>query len=256
MFTRIMCCRGDKANLSILDEVISYDHNIIGIGLTVVITPQLDLVGQVLHGKSNIQLIDDSEIIASYPILGSKRSQLRGWYFQQLLKWCAIDMLESDRVMIQDSDSYLTVPYDPFNDGKLNFICKPDPGSPDRWGKAETYAALLHRYPVTDKNCITEFCPYTIDAWTSLKKRIESIHRTTWLEAVIKVIHNDWNDFEGFFEYHIMINHAVHQKIQHRFVPMNFVALDYPASQDAKKGFDRVVYQPTIDRDGNAVVVV
>jgi hypothetical protein len=249
-----MCCRGDQTNLAIINEVTSYDHNIIGLGQTLVITPQIDLVRQAFCATGDVRFIHDSEIIDAYPILGHKKTQLRGWYFQQLLKWCAMDMLTSERYMIQDSDSYLTVRYDPFADDRLNFICKPNPGSPDGWGKAETYAALLHRYPATQNNCITEFCPYTWDAWCSLKHRIESIHATDWLTAVINVIADDWHDFEGFFEYHIMVNHAVHQKINHTFLPLSYTELDYPSAPDLKKDFQRIVYNPTVDRNGDAVV--
>jgi len=262
MFTRIMCCRGNVTDLSILAEVISYDHNIIGLGETVIISPNKDQISQVTKSKKNYHLIEDKDMIIAYPALKEIRGQLLGWYYQQMLKWCAMDMLQHDRFMIQDSDSYMAVLYDPFRDGKLNFITNlGSKQSPDNKGKGETYVELMHRYPVVYHDVITEFCPYSISAWLSLKNRIESIHCTPWLDSVIKIIRSDWFNIDefnrgacrNFFEYHIMVNHAVHEKFPHAFLPTTWIALDHPASIDSKKGFQRIAFRTSVRYD-DAVV--
>lgn len=247
-----MCCRGDSANLAILRDVISHDHNIIGMDATVIITPEANKVSNIVPYA---RIIDDKLLLEKYPILASMRGQLRGWYYQQMLKWCSIDMLRVERIMIQDSDTFMQIPYQPFKEGKLNFMTRPlRKEAANGWGRAETYAALMHRYPVVNHHCITEFCPYTYTVWESLKDRITSIHGKHWLEAVFSIIDSRWNDFEGFFEYHIMVNHAVHERFDHDFFPATVAELWYPGDQSDMIGFDRIVYQPTIDKDGNELV--
>ena len=247
MFVRLMCARGDPANLDILREVLQADHRIKGLSETLVITPDASAVKDILT-KANI--ITDAELQERYPSLGRLVDYMPQWrwYYQQCLKLCAMDMLEDQKYLIHDSDCYFNVDYDPFAGNKLNFVSKQGRSWHDKpalRGQPDVYGYLSCRQPVIEQNCVTEVCPYTKDIWNSLRSRLERLHGKHWLDAIIDAIDPRWSLYYGLYEYYILINHAVHEGHDHRIIPMTWINAEHGKSMDLTQ-HDRVTYVNTI----------
>ena len=247
MFKRLMCARGDPANLDILEEVLRFDHRIKGLSDTLLITPNPAALKKI---SPNADIIADAEIRSQYPSLNKMKEMMPqwGWYYQQCLKLCAMDMLDCPRFLLHDSDCYFNVDYAPFADNKLNFVSKLGRSwheKPALRGQPDVYEYLLHRSPVVEENCVTEVCPYTKIIWNSLASRLENLHDKHWLDAIIDAIDPRWPLYYGLYEYYILINHAVHEGHDHRIIPMTWINAEHGKALPPGH-HDRVTYVNTV----------
>ena len=242
-----MCARGDPANLDIMREVLSADHKIKGLSDTLLITPDPRSVKEIFPSAN---IMPDYVLHEKYPSLNRLvdiMPQWR-WYYQQCLKFCAMDLLDDKRYLIHDSDCYFNVDYEPFAEGKLNFVSKLGKSWHEPYmsrGQIELYQHLLGRDPVVEDNCVTEVCPYTKEIWNDLRDRIQNIHGRHWLDTIIDLINPIWPLYHGLYEYYILINHAVHMGFDHKIIPMTWINAEH-GSNTSYSDYDRVTYVNTV----------
>jgi hypothetical protein len=129
--------------------------------------------------SSKYALLDDLYFEQYYDLSRYKHNH---WYYQQALKFCAIDHFNSEYFLIQDCDQVPLKPYDFFVDSKLNFKVE------NLWNPYQTlYANMVEKLtglkPVLDYSLVNELMPYAKEDWNNLKKLIEERNSCFWLDA-------------------------------------------------------------------------
>jgi hypothetical protein len=161
------------------------------------------------HGidTSNMKVINDNQLIAQSPNPEFDYRKFGGWITQQFFKLIALDQVDSDRVLIQDCDTFSLSPYQYFN------------GSNPRYYVIENTTQSLEYYQYVKKftgkerqtnHCfVTEFMPVLKKDWVALKDQIEQIHGCNWLLAFDQIFSADFSnkiDQIWFSEYELLGN--------------------------------------------------
>lgn len=129
---------------------------------------------------SNYRLLDDLYFEEYYDLSRYKHNH---WYYQQALKFCAIDHFDSDYFLIQDCDQVPLRQFDFFVDGKLNFKAE-RLWNPYQELYAEMTEKLIGLKRVLDYSLVNELMPYSKADWVELKALIEKRNGCSWLDAI------------------------------------------------------------------------
>ena len=145
------------------------------------------------HGidTSTMTVITDQQLMDQNSLPGFDYYKFSGWIAQQFFKLLALDQVNSDRVLIQDCDTFLLTPYQYFD------------GSTPRYYVIENTTHSLEYYQYVKKftgqerqtsHCfVTEFMPVLKKDWVSLKNHIEQTYGCNWLLAMEQVFSADVN---------------------------------------------------------------
>lgn len=145
------------------------------------------------HGidTSNMTVITDQQLMDQNSLPGFDYYKFSGWIAQQFFKLLALDQVNSDRVLIQDCDTFSLTPYQYFD------------GSTPRYYVIENTTHSLEYYQYVKKftglerqtsHCfVTEFMPVLKKDWVSLKNHIEQTYGCNWLLAMEQVFSADVN---------------------------------------------------------------
>jgi hypothetical protein len=162
------------------------------------------------HGidTSNMEVINDNQLIPQSSNPGFDYRKFGGWIAQQFFKLMALDRVNSDRVLIQDCDTFSLVPYQYFD------------GSTPRYYVIENTTQSSEYYQYVKKftgkqrqtnHCfVTEFMPVLKKDWVALKDQIEQTHGCNWLLAFDQIFSadliNNKTDLIWFSEYELLGN--------------------------------------------------
>jgi hypothetical protein len=135
---------------------------------------------------SNFDYAPDSEIYRLYPEVnnwvfdGDYRTY---WLRQQAIKFAFLDMLDYDLMIMHDCDCLLIKDYEPFKDGRLNFMVLEN--ERHSWGYYESIKNALGFERLTPHCFISEFVPVLKKDFNDLVKFLEDKHKKKWLDAMI-----------------------------------------------------------------------
>jgi len=135
---------------------------------------------------SNFDYAPDSEIYRLYPEVnnwvfdGDYRTY---WLRQQAIKFAFLDMLDYDLMIMHDCDCLLIRDYEPFKNGKLNFMVLEN--ERHSWGYYESIKNALGFERLTPHCFISEFVPVLKKDFNDLVKFLENKHKKKWLDAMI-----------------------------------------------------------------------
>lgn len=175
---------------------LQWDHMLQGISETIVAcTRNLDksLVDQAFRkygiDTSTFTYMDDAIIYEKYPEVnnwvfpGDYRTY---WLRQQAIKLSYIDFLDRDVMMIQDPDTFMIEPYQPYNNGRLNLMSLLNTTQGSYEGVFEAITGIPRPTP----HCfVTEFVPVRKTDWMSLKQCLASRWPDKhWLDAIIDAV--------------------------------------------------------------------
>lgn len=129
--------------------------------------------------SSKYILLDDLYFEEFYDLSRYKHNH---WYYQQALKFCAIDHFPGNYFLIQDCDQVPLKPFDFFVDGKLNFKAEV------LWNPyQELYAEMVEQLTglkrVLNYSLVNELMPYSKQDWNDLKALIEQRNNCSWLDS-------------------------------------------------------------------------
>jgi len=145
------------------------------------------------HGidTSNMTVVFDQQLMERQLLPEFDYYQFSGWIAQQFFKLLALDQVNSDRVLIQDCDTFSLTPYRYFD------------GSTPRYYVIENTTHSLEYYQYVKKftgqerqtsHCfVTEFMPVLKKDWVALKNHIEQTYGCNWLLAMAQVFSADVN---------------------------------------------------------------
>ena len=129
--------------------------------------------------SSDYTLLDDLYFEQFYDLNRYKHNH---WYYQQALKFCALDHFDSEYFLLQDCDQVPLKRFDFFVDGKLNFKAE------NLWNPyQELYAEMVERLigmkRILGYSLVNELMPYSKQDWNDLKRLIEEHNNCFWLDA-------------------------------------------------------------------------
>lgn len=162
------------------------------------------------HGidTSTMTVIPDQQLMRQHLLPNFDYHQFSGWIAQQFFKLLALDQVNSDRVLIQDCDTFSLTPYQYFD------------GSTPRYYVIENTTQSLEYYQYVKKftglerqtsHCfVTEFMPVLKKDWVALKNHIEQTYGCNWLLAMSQAFSADVNPDNSppiwFSEYELLGN--------------------------------------------------
>jgi hypothetical protein len=207
---------------------LQFDHNLVGIDRTIMVTPSDPRRVRMILEYNGIDckewtILHDNDIEKAYPDV--RRWMLpddprNTWLFQQALKLAAMDMLGTDITVIQDTDTWMTKPYQCHHDGRPNILYIPDYHDGSYQGLTERLLGIPwdhHRSFVTEVHAVAR------EDWLSLRHRVEQLHGRPWLQAMIEETPvNEQDGLRWFSEYHVLGNWSMYRKnadftAQHRY---------------------------------------
>jgi len=129
--------------------------------------------------SSAYTLLDDLYFEQFYDLSRYKHNH---WYYQQALKFCAVDHFDSDYFLLQDCDQVPLKQFDFFVNGKLNFKAE------NLWNPyQELYAEMAEKLTglkrVLNYSLVNELMPYSKQDWDNLKQLLEERNNCFWLDA-------------------------------------------------------------------------
>jgi hypothetical protein len=162
------------------------------------------------HGidTSKMTVIFDQQLVKQQLLPEFDYYQFSGWIAQQFFKLLALDQVNSDRVLIQDCDTFSLTPYQYFD------------GSTPRYYVIENTTQNQEYYQYVKKftgqerqtgHCfVTEFMPVLKKDWVALKNHMEQTYGCNWLLAMEQVFSADVNPDNSppiwFSEYELLGN--------------------------------------------------
>ena len=129
--------------------------------------------------SSAYTLLDDLYFEQFYNLSRYKHNH---WYYQQALKFCALDYFDSEYFLLQDCDQVPLKRFDFFVDNKLNFKAE------NLWNPyQELYAEMVERLigmkRTLSYSLVNELMPYSKQDWNDLKQLIEERNNCFWLDS-------------------------------------------------------------------------
>lgn len=135
---------------------------------------------------SNFDYAPDSEIYRLYPQVNNWvfEDDYRGWWLrQQAIKLAFLDYLDYDLMVMHDPDCILVRDYEPFKNGKLNYMVLEN--ERHSWGYYETIKNAFGFERQTPHCFISEFVPVLKEDITAMREFLEHKHQRHWLDALI-----------------------------------------------------------------------
>ena len=135
---------------------------------------------------SKFDYAPDSEIYRLYPEVNNWvfEDDYRGWWLrQQAIKMAFLDYLDYDLMVMNDPDCILIRDYEPFKNGKLNYMVLEN--QRHSWGYYETIKNALGIERQTPHCFISEYVPVLKQDITDLRLFLEKKHQRKWLDAII-----------------------------------------------------------------------
>jgi hypothetical protein len=204
---------------------LQFDHYLEGIDRTVIATPltsaELEPVWQRYSiDSSRFEYVNDAEIYSTYPEVNNWvfPDDYRGWWLrQQAIKLAYLDLLDYDVAIMQDPDTFMIEPYQPWHSGQLNLLALMNTAQESYRGVFESITGLSQPSP----HCfVTEFCAVRKTDFSALKQHIQSRWpNKKWLDAIIDAVPGmptvpPWgtgNIIKWFSEYELLGNWATLQ---------------------------------------------
>lgn len=222
-----------------------FDHNLKEIDYTVIASPltrdELEPVWEKYNiDSSRFHYVNDKEIYYRYPEVNNWvfPDDYREWWLrQQAIKLAYLDYLQEDIMLMHDPDTFMTKPYNPFVNNKLNMLAIKNTRQDSYNGVFEAITGLPHQ----SEHCfVTELCAvYKMD-FVCLRHHIEErFPKTKWLDAIINAVPGmptvpPWgngNIIKWFSEYELLGNWATYRnnmtvQEQNRFEYKSFNELE------------------------------
>jgi hypothetical protein len=135
---------------------------------------------------SKFDYAPDSEIYARYPEVNNwvLPGDYRGWWLrQQAIKLAFLDYLDYDLMVMNDPDCILIQDYQPWIDGKLNYMVLEN--ERHSWGYYETIKNAFGFERLTPHCFISEYVPVLKEDITAMRVFLEKKHQCNWLDALI-----------------------------------------------------------------------
>lgn len=112
------------------------------------------------------------------------------WIYQQLLKFLTLDMIDSEHMMIQDSDTLMLETYEAFCLGQCRPLVVRNCSFPhdDYYRYVKDFLGIERQ----SEHCfVTEFVPVMRSHWHSLKHQVERLHGKPWLSGLSDLLEQD-----------------------------------------------------------------
>lgn len=222
-----------------------FDHYLEGVDRTIIATPMTrDELEPVWHkyniDTSTFEYVNDSVIYDLYPEVNNWvfPDDYRGWWLrQQAIKLAYLDYLDFDVALMHDADTFMTKPYQCYNNGTLNLLSLLNTTQGSYNGVFESITGIPHPSP----HCfVTELCAVRKTDFMSLKQHLQQRWpKKKWLDAIIDAVPGmptvpPWgtgNIIKWFSEYELLGNWAVTQgnvtyQAQHRYEYNNLELID------------------------------
>lgn len=230
-----------------------FDANLIGVDRTIVATPmsrdELEPVWE-NHGidSSGFEYVSDSEIYHRYPQVNDWvfPDDYRGWWLrQQAIKLSYLDYLDYDVALMQDPDTFLTRPYQPWDGDRITFCALENTTHGSYQGMIES----IFGFPRQTNHCfITEFVPCVKQDITNMRIYLEQRHGCDWLTAMIDNTTRmptipPWGSGEiirWFSEYEVIGNWTMRQRPVEFWFQRRFEYDSLDRLVDLDKGFNAV----------------
>ena len=202
-----------------------FDHFLQGIDYTVIASPMTREELEPVWGKYNIDsgrfhYVNDDVIYYKYPEVNNWvfPDDYRGWWLrQQAIKLAYLDLLNEDIMLMHDADTFMTEPYNPFVNNKLNMLTLMNTSQGSYNGVFEAITGLPHQSP----HCfVTELCAVSKMDFACLRYHIEQrFPKKKWLDAIIEAVPGmptvpPWgngNIIKWFSEYELLGNWATYR---------------------------------------------
>ena len=168
-----------------------WDHNIVGVDQTIVISPVpkqelwpvFDRYG---IDTATLEYINDQEFVPLNPEIEHWvfDDDYRGpWLRQQAVKLSALDYLDHDVMLMWDPDTFMIEPYQCLVDGQLNLMALLDTTQGSYNGQTENIIGSPRATP----HCfVTELLAVRKKHLISLKNHLENRYHCHWLDAIIQ----------------------------------------------------------------------
>ena len=150
----------------------------------------------------SINFIDERDWDSHNTILPVYR-QRSLWFYQQALKFTALDILDSEAFLIQDCDVVPIRTYEPFIDGIPNVRVEMTMGHYNQMyvDEAVSFLSIPKTY---DRSYVSELFPYLKRDYLSLKKHVMVLHGRDLLSALIAHGPMDDSCMKWLSEYEIL----------------------------------------------------
>jgi hypothetical protein len=220
MTTRIIFCAPYRIPVACVS--LRFDHNLVGLSKSIIVSPveTHDLFRYLSKygiDTNRFEHIHDQELVARYPEIEHwvfENDPRNNWLKQQALKLAALDYIEFESALIQDPDTWLTVPYHSVNNGNLTMLALKNTteGSYD-----PVLPSVLDIDRQTEHCFVTEFMPVLKADWLSLKHTLETRHSQDYLTAIIDHIPgietiDGTQELKWFSEYEFLGNWTMTQR--------------------------------------------
>jgi hypothetical protein len=170
--------------------------------------------------SSRFAYVNDDVIYHKYPEVNNWvfPDDYRGWWLrQQAIKLAYLDYLNDDVMLMHDADTFLTKPYNPFVNNKLNMLALMNTRQDSYNGVFEAITGLPHQ----SSHCfVTELCAVSKMDFACLRHHIEErFPKKKWLDAIIDAVPGmptvpPWgtgNIIKWFSEYELLGNWATYR---------------------------------------------
>lgn len=202
-----------------------FDRFLQGIDYTIIATPMTRDELEPVWAKYNIDssrfyYVSDDIIYRKYPEVNNWvfEDDYRGWWLrQQAIKLAYLDYLNEDVMLMHDADTFMTEPYNPFINNKLNMLALMNTRQDSYNGVFEAITGLPHQ----SQHCfVTELCAVSKIDFACLRHHIEErFPKTKWLDAIINAVPGmptvpPWgngNIIKWFSEYELLGNWATYR---------------------------------------------
>lgn len=220
MTTRIIFCAPYRVPVACVS--LRFDHNLVGLSNSIIVSPvnTPDLFRYLSNygiDTNRFDHVHDRELIAHYPEIEHwvfENDPRNNWLKQQALKLAALDYIKFESALIQDPDTWLTVPYRSVDGERLTMLALEDTteGSYD-----PVLPSVLGLERQTEHCFVTEFMPVLKADWMALKHTLEKRHNRDFLTAIIDNIPgtetiDGTQELKWFSEYEFLGNWTMTQR--------------------------------------------
>jgi len=162
------------------------------------------------HGidTSKMTVIFDQQLMDQHLLPEFDYFQFSSWIAQQFFKLLALDQVNSDRVLIQDCDTFSLTPYQYFDGATPRYYVI------ENTAQNQEYYQYVKKFTSQERqtsHCfVTEFMPVLKKDWVALKTHMEQTYGCNWLLAMEQVFSADVNPDNSppfwFSEYELLGN--------------------------------------------------
>ena len=168
--------------------------------------------------------IDEREILKtrkSYYDPVDRNFELSGWLYQQMLKLSVDAIGAQEHKLVLDADNVFIKPQALIKNDKIY-----QPISRNYHGKYfEAYTRILDEDPINHTSFISHFMIFKVSHLLHLRKKIESISGTTWVDAIYGSL--DLTQPSCFSEFELY-SHYVQRHFSESYMPIIYEMLDLP----------------------------